>query len=110
MTAAAMPGLTITTDFHPQTAASRDVTTSPHRESASSPTESPSRPQISPITPTRESAQLPAHSPSATIPNTMPDFARDRPTFTHTTQTDQVGIEAPPAQPIDFESNPDVLA
>jgi hypothetical protein len=42
--------------------------------------------------------------------NATADFARGRPVFTHTTQTDQVGITPPPAQPIDFESNPDVLA
>jgi hypothetical protein len=40
----------------------------------------------------------------------MPDFAFGRPIFTHTSQTDQVGVAPPPAQPIDFDSNPDVLA
>jgi hypothetical protein len=40
----------------------------------------------------------------------IPDFALARPTFTHTTQTEQVAMAPPPTQPIDFDSNPDVLA
>ncbi len=51
-----------------------------------------------------------ASSSPATAHNAIPDFALGRPTFTHTTQSDQVGAAPPPAQPIDFESNPDVLA
>ncbi|KAL2182722.1 hypothetical protein L209DRAFT_759938 [Thermothelomyces heterothallicus CBS 203.75] len=110
ITPAAMPGLTIATDVQPPTTGNR-------RTSVSSGRESPSRPEISPITPTLESAQFPAQPAStatatttATADNTMPDFARDRPILTHTSQTDQVGIDPPPAQPIDFDSNPDVLA
>ncbi|KAL2143019.1 hypothetical protein VTI28DRAFT_416 [Corynascus sepedonium] len=98
-----MPGLTITTDIQPRTAAHR-------RTSATSGRESPSRPDISPITPTLEPAQLPTQPTPTTGSSTMPDFARDRPILMHTTQSDQVGVEPPPAQPVDFESNPDVLA
>ena len=62
--------------------------------------------------------QLPGAGPAGpatsasppTTHNAIPDFALGRPTFTHTNQTDQVGAAPPPAQPIDFESNPDVLA
>jgi hypothetical protein len=52
----------------------------------------------------------PAQTAPTTAQGTIPDFAAGRPVFTHTTQTDQVGVTPPPAQPIDFESNPDVLA
>lgn len=45
-----------------------------------------------------------------TTHNAIPDFALARPTFTHTSQTDQVAMAPPPTQPIDFDSNPDVLA
>ena len=39
----------------------------------------------------------------------VPDFAQGRQTFSHS-QPDQVGIVLPPAEPIAFEDNPDVLA
>ncbi|KAK4042106.1 hypothetical protein C8A01DRAFT_44879 [Parachaetomium inaequale] len=109
-----MPGLTITTDLRPASATTSPVILNPRRASVSSRTSSPSRPPISPITPTLESAELPGPgqtSPALTTTHsTMPDFAFGRPIFTHTTQTDQVGVAPPPAQPIDFDSNPDVLA
>ncbi|KAH6854470.1 hypothetical protein B0I37DRAFT_31594 [Chaetomium sp. MPI-CAGE-AT-0009] len=109
-----MPGLTIATDVSPAPAPAQATTTPLRRASASSRPPSPSRPSVSPITPTHESAEFPgsrsAHPAPTTTQNTIPDFAAGRPIFTHTTQTDQVGIVPPPAQPIDFESNPDVLA
>lgn len=121
-----MPGLTIATDAHPASAptAPRPIA-NPRRASASSrtsPPSSPSRPPVSPITPMLGPTQLPGagatgpgtSSTTATTTTTttqsIPDFALGRPTFTHTTQTDQVGVAPPPAQPIDFDSNPDVLA
>ncbi|KAK4158136.1 hypothetical protein C8A00DRAFT_11047 [Chaetomidium leptoderma] len=117
-----MPGLTIVTNAGPASTTARS-NTNLRRASTSSQASSPSRPPISPITPTLGSAQLPTASPAgpvttAAAPATMattthasiPDFALGRPVFTHTTQTEQVGIAPPPAQPIDFDSNPDVLA
>ncbi|EAQ90887.1 hypothetical protein CHGG_02822 [Chaetomium globosum CBS 148.51] len=107
-----MPGITITTKLPPRTAEAG--TTPPCQASASSRQQSPSRPHVSPITPTQESTEFmgsrPAHPAPTTAQSTLPDFAAGRPVFTHTTQTDQVGMTPPPAQPIDFESNPDVLA
>lgn len=109
-----MPGLTITTDARPTPGTAQAATTPRRRASASSQPHSPSRPSVSPITPTHESAEFPGPRPSEPAPttsqSTIPDFAAGRPAFTHTTQIDQVGIAPPPAQPIDFESNPDVLA
>ncbi|KAH6626046.1 hypothetical protein B0J18DRAFT_423762 [Chaetomium sp. MPI-SDFR-AT-0129] len=110
-----MPGLTVDTKAPPAPAA---TTTNPPRASTSSRAASPSRPDVSPITPTQESAQLPqrdasagaGHGSSMTTQDSIPDFARGRPHFTHTTQTDQVGFVPPAAPPIDFDSNPDVLA
>jgi hypothetical protein len=56
---------------------------------------SPQRPPISPITPPLPATLLPGDN---------------RPSFTHTQQTEQVGIPPPPPVPIDFENNPDVIA
>ncbi|KAK4159168.1 hypothetical protein QBC43DRAFT_327703 [Cladorrhinum sp. PSN259] len=106
--------------------------------SSSSRTSSPTRPPISPITPTLGPAQLarsnhnnrsttaipPPVIPSAypqpppqptTQPNPnngIPDFALGRPVFTHNAHpAQQPSIPPPPAQPIiDFDDNPDVLA
>ncbi|KAK0656116.1 hypothetical protein B0T16DRAFT_296375, partial [Cercophora newfieldiana] len=39
----------------------------------------------------------------------IPDFALGRPLYTHS-QPDQIGIAPPPAEPIAFDDNPDVLA
>lgn len=119
-----MPGLTIATDAHPapETTAPRPIA-NPGRVSASSrtsPPSSPSRPPVSPITPMLGPTQLPgagatgpgtsSSTTTTTTTQSIPDFALGRPTFTHTTQTSQVGVAPPPAQPIDFDSNPDVLA
>ncbi|KAJ4295700.1 hypothetical protein N0V88_004402 [Collariella sp. IMI 366227] len=114
-----MPGLTIATGASPSsaTATAPDATPpNPGRSSSSSAqASSPSRPPVSPITPTREHAQLPGagsatKSTTTQTPPQHPDFALGRPLFTHTTQTDQVAVTPPRAQPIDFDSNPDVLA
>ncbi|KAK4144710.1 uncharacterized protein C8A04DRAFT_27649 [Dichotomopilus funicola] len=110
-----MPALTVDTKAPTAPAA---TTANPPRASTSSRAASPSRPDVSPITPTQESAQLPqpddgagaGHGSSMTTQDSIPDFARGRPHFTHTTQTDQVGFVPPAAPPIDFDSNPDVLA
>ncbi|KAK0628428.1 hypothetical protein B0T17DRAFT_490186 [Bombardia bombarda] len=43
--------------------------------------------------------------------NTIPSFAQGRPTFTHPSHPDQVATaQLPPAEPIAFDDNPDVLA
>ncbi|KAL2018866.1 hypothetical protein VTK56DRAFT_291 [Thermocarpiscus australiensis] len=116
-----MPGLTIATDGRPAPAPARGTSTNPRRR-----TSSPSRPPVSPITPTLGPTQLPgdpsarpttttttttAGPSSETNSQTIPDFALGRPTFTHT-QPDQVGIPpAPaPAQPVNLDENPDALA
>ncbi|KAK4192704.1 hypothetical protein QBC35DRAFT_483095 [Podospora australis] len=113
---------------------------------ASSRTSSPTRPPISPITPTlgpvRHSGATAAPSAGAgrappppppgatttprprTLPQnnpkndiaaaaaSIPDFALGRPAFTISSQPDQTqtAIPPPPAQAIDFDANPDVLA
>ncbi|GKT42161.1 uncharacterized protein ColSpa_02342 [Colletotrichum spaethianum] len=120
-----MPGLTISTDsVSPRTSnapapapsasaagAATPATTStasatdptpqqtPPRSSRSS---SPARPPISPITPTL---------PPARLPDPVAPFAADRPVLTHTSQPPTAAAIPPPRpEPIDFESNPDVLA
>ncbi|KAK4131878.1 hypothetical protein BT67DRAFT_444293 [Trichocladium antarcticum] len=118
---AIMPGLTIATNARPTSASARGTTANPRRgTSTASPTtrtSSPPRPPVSPITPTLGPTQLPGGPTTTTTskPNTnnhdaIPDFALGRPTFTHATQAEQVGITPPPPQPIDFDENPDVLA
>ncbi|KAF4978038.1 hypothetical protein FZEAL_5503 [Fusarium zealandicum] len=79
-----MPALTISTDTPPCDGPS-----------------SPTRPPISPLTPTLSSAQLP--------PATNAADAGSRPALTHS-QPDQAGILPPAPQPIAFDSNPDVIA
>ncbi|CAM1507185.1 Fc.00g068260.m01.CDS01 [Cosmosporella sp. VM-42] len=76
-----MPALTITTD---------------HPRKSRSP--SPSRPPVSPITPTLGPARL---ASGAT--------ASDKRTLTHS-QPDQTGIPPPPPEPLAFDANPDVIA
>ncbi|KAK3902410.1 hypothetical protein C8A05DRAFT_33888 [Staphylotrichum tortipilum] len=117
-----MPGLTVATDARPAPVPANTAATSaaPCRASTSTRSPSPTRPPVSPITPTLSPTQLPAGCaaatttvppPTATVPQSaLSDFALGRPAFTHTSQTDQVGAAPPPAQPIDFDSNPDVLA
>jgi len=109
-----MPGLTIRTD----PAATAHGATNPHNQSSAPPTRtssSPTRPPVSPITPTFEPRQLPGgasgNNPGSTssATNNIPGFALGRPLFTHT-QPDQAGIAPPPAEPIAFDDNPDVLA
>ncbi|KAL2122469.1 hypothetical protein VTJ04DRAFT_2924 [Mycothermus thermophilus] len=115
-----MPGLTLDTGSQPASSSSSAVpsrgggggTTARQRHTSAS---SPSRPPVSPITPTFAPAQAPpagAATAAAATTSTanIPPFSLDRPTFTHTTQTDQIGVPPPRAEPIDFESNPDVLA
>ncbi|KAK4128394.1 hypothetical protein N657DRAFT_638863 [Parathielavia appendiculata] len=106
-----MPGLTIDTGPGAPSAAARGTTANPRHASPTSRASSPPRPPVSPITPMLAAAQLPGASPAGNTTHNAPDdFALGRPVFTHTSQTDQVGIAPPPAQPIDFDSNPDVLA
>lgn len=111
-----MPALTISTD-HPV-----------HSRSSS-----PVRPPISPITPTLPPARLPGTNGAEAVGNGGrggvgvaaaattstavaagggdPPTGRQplRQTFTHT-QPDQVGIQPPAPEPIDFDSNTDVIA
>ena len=117
-----MPGLTIKTD--PAEAVPATVATAsarsrpvanpappvppPRTQQTQRPTTprtaSPMRPPVSPITPTLGPAQLPPNSQPS-----IPDFALGRPIFRHT-QPDQAGMAPPPAAPISFDDNPDVLA
>ncbi|KAI0164802.1 hypothetical protein GGR57DRAFT_450609 [Xylariaceae sp. FL1272] len=64
-----------------------------HEPQDNSRSSSPARPAYSPITPPLNPQALPP-----------------RQTYTHTTHTDSVAAPAPLPEPIDFESNPDVLA
>ncbi len=121
-----MPGLTVATDARPAPApaTAAGASAAPRRVSASSCSPSPTRPPVSPITPTLSPARLPATGragratstteipppTTATSQSALPDFAQGRPVFTHTSQTEQVAAAPPPAEPIDFDSNPDVLA
>ncbi|KAM7189980.1 hypothetical protein V8F20_009914 [Naviculisporaceae sp. PSN 640] len=127
-----MPGLTITTGGTPvagATGAGAGSHANPPPPNPQPPAAgrrgsraaSPSRPPVSPITPTLGPTQLAGGPPPASqIPplpgannsnnNNIPSFAQGRPVFTHS-QPDQVGIsQLPPAQPISFDDNPDVLA
>jgi hypothetical protein len=107
-----MPGLTIHTDPAVVTAAAHGATTSSSPQAISNHTSvtprtsSPTRPPVSPITPTFGPTQIPGAS---SVGSNIPEFALGRPIFTHA-QADQVGIAPPPAEPIAFDDNPDVLA
>ncbi|KAB5580436.1 hypothetical protein GE09DRAFT_1279349 [Coniochaeta sp. 2T2.1] len=97
-----MPGLTLNTQdvvMQPPPAASSSSSSSARRSS------SPTRPPVSPITPTMAHAQLPPQ------PQPLPPFSQSRQTYTHS-QPDQIGMPPPPAppEPISFDDNPDVLA
>ncbi|KAI8965991.1 hypothetical protein F5Y11DRAFT_311045 [Daldinia sp. FL1419] len=96
-----MPGLTVNTSGAAGTpaqsstqipGANANASTSATAQDAARPS-SPQRPTYSPITPPLNPVAFPP-----------------RPTYTHSSQQDQVGIAPPPPEPIDFESNPDVLA
>ncbi|KAI1649806.1 hypothetical protein F4815DRAFT_454201 [Daldinia loculata] len=96
-----MPGLTLNTSSaaraptHPPSqtpAATANPSTSANTQDPARPS-SPPRPTYSPITPPLNPVAFPP-----------------RPTYTHSSQQDQVGIAPPPPEPIDFDSNPDVLA
>ncbi|KAH9902247.1 hypothetical protein F4778DRAFT_116219 [Xylariomycetidae sp. FL2044] len=97
-----MPGLTLNTEAvtasaaaTPQTPAHpTSSTTYPAAQQPSSRNSSPTRPTYSPITPPLNPTALPP-----------------RPEYTHSTHKDQVALPtAPRPEPIDFDSNPDVLA
>ena len=119
-----MPGLTITTSGIPVAGATgvHGAGSRPHPHPHPNPqspagrgsrSTSPSRPPVSPITPTLAPAQLPgapAPNSSPLPPGNTPNFSQGRHTFTHS-QSDQVGItQLPAAEPISFDDNPDVLA
>ncbi|KAK3330387.1 hypothetical protein B0H66DRAFT_543739 [Apodospora peruviana] len=117
-----MPGLTIATSGAPAAGAvgGGGTGSDPHPQSHPMPTagrprsrtSSPTRPPISPITPTLGPTHLSGTPTSGSIPlsNSILNFAQGRPVFTHS-QPDQVAIaQLPPAEPISFDDNPDVLA
>ncbi|KAH7035290.1 uncharacterized protein B0I36DRAFT_360683 [Microdochium trichocladiopsis] len=99
------------TQSHPQavpeatTSHDKVASVTPHKEETStsqdarpgSPpsrrSESPQRPPYSPITPPLRASELP-----------------ERPEYTHLNQLPQTAVEPPRPEPIDFASNPDVLA
>ncbi|KAF6842487.1 hypothetical protein CMUS01_03072 [Colletotrichum musicola] len=120
-----MPGLTISTDSIPPRASNPAPATSVAPDAGAAPagtsssatgaaappaqtppqssrSTSPARPPISPITPTL---------PPARLADPPPPFAADRPVLTHSTQPPAASATPPPRpEPIDFDSNPDVLA
>ncbi|KAK3693840.1 hypothetical protein B0T22DRAFT_53127 [Podospora appendiculata] len=130
-----MPGLTVATNASVVATVAHGAASNPPplptTSSRTSRSPSPTRPPMSPITPTLAPAQLPGGSistsplslhqspskrgsgatPNNIDYNNIPSFAQGRPTFTHS-QPDQVGIPPPPAppEPIAFDDNPDVLA
>ncbi|KAK3934480.1 hypothetical protein QBC46DRAFT_399672 [Diplogelasinospora grovesii] len=130
-----MPGLTIATNVA-NTNTDTTTTTSPHQQHqrqrqgqhAHSRPSSPARPPVSPITPTLgPTTEIPSNIPRldsspALSPGTkrenvaggsndVPAFAQGRPAFAHPSQQDQLeGLVVPPAPPIAFDDNPDVLA
>ncbi|PFH60500.1 hypothetical protein XA68_10849 [Ophiocordyceps unilateralis] len=63
-------------------------------------------PPVSPITPTLPPAQLPDATPQQPLPSPI----SRRPAYTHAQQLEQVTVSPPPPVPIDFDTNPDVLA
>lgn len=99
----------IQTNTHAQAQAQAQAQAKP--QAKTSRPSSPVRPPISPITPTLAPRQLPSSkaSTTTTAAAAAPSFAQGRPAFTHS-QPDQVAVPAPPPVPLDFESNPDVLA
>lgn len=94
-----MPGLTIST---------KDLAGRQPGASSAARSSSPTRPDMSPITPTFASAQA---VPTSQQQQRQPPFAQGRQTYTHS-QPDQTGMPPPPAapEPISFDDNPDVLA
>ncbi|KAI1322187.1 hypothetical protein F5Y16DRAFT_404680 [Xylariaceae sp. FL0255] len=69
-------------------------TTTPHEpDQPTARSASPARPAYSPITPPLNPTQLPP-----------------RPAYTHSSHADAIAAAIPPPDPIDFDSNPDVLA
>lgn len=74
-----------------------------------SPITPPLNPANLPPVPQTQATQLPP--PSQAIPQ-QPNFAANRPAFTHAPIPDAstTAIVPPPPEPIDFDSNPDVLA
>ncbi|KAK0760108.1 hypothetical protein N5P37_007188 [Trichoderma harzianum] len=84
---------------------------------------SPVPPPMSPITPTLPPAQLSSSDAAdkgsrtvTAVPVPVPPTAAAaqqqpaRSTLSHSQQSDQVGLPPPPSKPIEFESNPDVIA
>ncbi|KAG4216620.1 hypothetical protein PC116_g34899, partial [Phytophthora cactorum] len=93
-----MPGLTLNTNAAAASASANPNTSAgaqdPNAAATTARPSSPPRPTYSPITPPLNPLALPP-----------------RPTYTHSSQQDQIaGIPAPPPEPIDFDTNPDVLA
>ncbi|OTA08712.1 hypothetical protein A9Z42_0004370 [Trichoderma parareesei] len=87
---------------------------------------SPVPPPMSPITPTLPPAHLASDtsrapaaieplpppgttSTTTTAAQSQPSSSR-RPTYAHSQQPDQVGVPPPPPHPIEFDTNPDVIA
>ncbi|GKT83366.1 hypothetical protein Ct61P_01216 [Colletotrichum tofieldiae] len=103
-----MPGLTILTD-----------SVSPRTPNAPAPSPAPSASAAGAATPANTSTagatnptahQTPPRS-SPRLPDPAAPFAADRPVLTHTSQPPTAPAIPPPRpEPIDFESNPDVLA
>ncbi|KAK4449476.1 hypothetical protein QBC34DRAFT_405058 [Podospora aff. communis PSN243] len=107
-----MPGLTLSTDpaaGAAHGAAATATTPQPQSQPSAPPAHTPTRPPVSPLTPTFEPRQLPGANGSTTATSNIPSFALGRPLFTHT-QPDQTGTVPPPAEPIAFDDNPDVIA
>ncbi|KAH6685353.1 hypothetical protein F5X68DRAFT_276788 [Plectosphaerella plurivora] len=107
-----------------QPAAAQATASTPVPAQPAARSNSPARPPMSPITPPLNAATLPVIPPTASTklppPATTPaaqaqpqaTFAANRQTFTHPPIPDAstTAIPPPAPDPIDFDSNPDVLA
>ncbi|KAI1459000.1 hypothetical protein F4805DRAFT_422298 [Annulohypoxylon moriforme] len=120
-----MPGLTLNTEgaavsrtpiYPPAHLTSQSLTTSTTTTTTSAATTSaPANPNPNPTTnasantPMRPSSpQRPPYSPIT--PPLNPVAIPPRPAYTHASQQQQTSIAPPPPEPIDFDTNPDVLA
>ncbi|KAG6041576.1 hypothetical protein E4U41_003472 [Claviceps citrina] len=97
-----MPALTISTD---------KATPSRPRTRSNSPVPPPMSPITPPLGPTQQPPGAEAEADAAAAEAPTSTLPRPRHPLTHSSQpSHQTGIPPPPPEPIDFDSNPDVIA
>ncbi|KAL7629358.1 hypothetical protein AAE478_000878 [Parahypoxylon ruwenzoriense] len=104
-----MPGLTLNTG---QAAAAGPSSYAPSSSSNRAHANADAQPpQIQPQSSSRSSSPVPpTYSPITPPLNPVSSFPPPRPTYTHASQADQTAVAPPPPEPINFDTNPDVLA